>query len=68
MTTLNLTRFYKIYQFWEDNDGDLQSPLINRMWNVFIKDNPNATEWITDGQTVGAIEDLVEIAEQESVA
>ena len=63
MTKLNLTRLYKIYQFWEDNDGDLQSPLIHKMWTVFVKDNPDATEWIEDGESVGAIEDLVEMAE-----
>ena len=63
MTTLNLKRFWKTYCLWDDQGSDLSSPLVKKMWNVFVADNPTATEWIEAGPTIDTYEDLIEIAE-----
>jgi hypothetical protein len=64
MAKLNTTRFFNIYHRWCEQDCDLSSPLVQKMWNVFVEDNPTSTEWLDEELTLASFEDLIEIAEQ----
>ena len=68
MAKLNTTRFFDVYQKWSEQDCDLSSPLVQKMWNVFVEDNPSATQWLGEELTLDTFEDLIEIAEQEGGA